>query len=174
MIDQYNFVDANSDGKKEKVTTTVTEPYNKLSALETNNFKDKINEVISIVNTLVAPLFPNLILKYKAVGNLDQFNLQVGDIAGRFNGDYYYLGGDVSDIANFDLIPKVIPIPKRYAGSGQDYTIPDGVTATIAFIDGYPQYLEDPLFLADLNTFTQTGNVVTFKTIIETNSQIII
>lgn len=63
---------------------------------------------------------------------------------------------------------------KRFAGLGQTYTLPTGAIGVTAYIDGYIQYLEDPLFTADLNTFTQTGNDVTFKTTIETGSQILI
>jgi len=59
-----------------------------------------------------------------------------------------------------------IPAPEtqRFAGLGQYYTLPDGATPILAYIDGYPQYLEDASFLADLNTFTLTSDIVTFKT----------
>ena len=63
---------------------------------------------------------------------------------------------------------------KRYLADGQDYALPTGATATFAYIDGYLQYLEQTGFESDLNTFTQAGNVITFKTTIETNSQILI
>lgn len=60
---------------------------------------------------------------------------------------------------------------QRYAAAGQDYILPlAGATATMAYIDDYPQHLEDPSFLSDLNTFTQTDDTVTFKQTIETNS----
>jgi len=62
----------------------------------------------------------------------------------------------------------------RYAGTGQTYTLPTGATATLAYIDGYVQYLENPSFLSDLNIFTQTGDDVTFASTIETGSQILI
>lgn len=63
----------------------------------------------------------------------------------------------------------------RFVGSGQDYTIPVGAIAMpILYIDGYPQYLEQLGFETDLNTYTQSGNVITFKTTIENDSQIII
>jgi len=63
----------------------------------------------------------------------------------------------------------------RFAGLGQNYTIAVGATAMpILYIDGYPQYLEDLTFPLDLNTYTQSGNVITFKTTIENDSQIII
>ena len=63
---------------------------------------------------------------------------------------------------------------KRYLAAGQDYALPTGATATFAYIDGYPQYLEQTGFESDLNTFTQVGNIITFKTTIETGSQILI
>lgn len=63
----------------------------------------------------------------------------------------------------------------RFAGAGQTYTLPTGAKVMpILYIDGYPQYLEDVAFLSDLNTFTILGSDVTFKTTIDSNSQIII
>jgi len=63
----------------------------------------------------------------------------------------------------------------RFVGSGQDYTIPVGAIAMpIAYIDGYPHYLEQAGFESDLNTFTQTTNIITFKQTIEVGSQILI
>ncbi len=52
---------------------------------------------------------------------------------------------------------------QRYAGAGQSYVIPDGAIAFEAHINEGVQFLEDPSFLTDLNTFTQTGTTVTFK-----------
>jgi len=60
---------------------------------------------------------------------------------------------------------------QRYSAAGQDYILPlSGATATIAYIDDYPQHLEDPSFLSDLNTYIQTGDTITFKQTIETGS----
>jgi len=60
---------------------------------------------------------------------------------------------------------------QRYSAAGQDYILPlSGATATIAYIDDYPQHLEAPSFLSDLNTYTQTDDTVTFKQTIETGS----
>jgi len=100
----------------------------------------------------------------------------------QWNGQDWTTYSSVYSKAEIDLIVSdletqiayAVGIPKRYVGLGQDYTIQVGRIATIAYIDGYPQYLEDPLFTSDLNTFTQVGNVVTFKTTIENDSQIII
>lgn len=63
---------------------------------------------------------------------------------------------------------------KRYAGSGQTYTLPVGAIAFTAFIDSYVQYPLDETFPLDLNVFEQSGVDVTFKTTIETGSQILI
>jgi len=60
---------------------------------------------------------------------------------------------------------------QRYDAAGQDYILPlAGATATIAYIDDYPQHLEDPSHLSDLNTYTQTDDTLTFKQTIETGS----
>jgi len=62
---------------------------------------------------------------------------------------------------------------QRYEAAGQDYILPlAGATASIAYIDDYPQHLEDPSFLSDLNTYIQTGDTITFKQTIETGSRI--
>ena len=63
---------------------------------------------------------------------------------------------------------------KRYAGSGQTYTLPVGAVASIAYIYGYIQYPLDETFPLDLNVFEQSGVDVTFATTIEADSQILI
>lgn len=62
----------------------------------------------------------------------------------------------------------------RYAGLGQDYTIPVGATALKGWINDGIQHLEQIGFESDLNTFTQTGTTITFKKIIATNNRIVI
>jgi len=62
----------------------------------------------------------------------------------------------------------------RYAGLGQDYTIPIGATALRGWINDAPQHKEMTGFEADLNTFTQSGLIVTFKKAITTGARIII
>jgi len=61
---------------------------------------------------------------------------------------------------------------KRYAGSGQDYTLPTGAIAFQAFVNEYPHFPEELGFESDLNTFTQTGTTLTFKETIELGSRI--
>ena len=63
---------------------------------------------------------------------------------------------------------------KRFTAEGQSVMLPSGAVAIDAFIDGYPQYLEQEGFEADLNTFTQSGFILTFKTTLDPNSQILI
>lgn len=63
---------------------------------------------------------------------------------------------------------------ERFAPSGQDCTLPSGAIAISAMIDAYPQYLEQSGFESDLNTFTQSGDIITFNSDLDTNSQILI
>ena len=77
-------------------------------------------------------------------------------------------------IKNFPDFSNIGIFSKRYAGSGQTYTLPVGAVASIAYIDGYVQYPLDETFPLDLNVFEQSGVDVTFATTIETGSQILI
>lgn len=77
-------------------------------------------------------------------------------------------------IKNKPPINSIGVFKDRFTPIGQVCTIPEGATAISADIDGYPQYKEKIGFETDLNTFTQTGNDITFKTILEANSQILI
>lgn len=65
-------------------------------------------------------------------------------------------------------------VRRRFTPTGQTCTLPTGATAIDAIIDGYPQYPEQLGFETDLNTFTQLNETVTFKTDIDSNSQILI
>lgn len=60
----------------------------------------------------------------------------------------------------------------RFSGDGQDYTLPVGAVSFEAHINEGVQFPEDPDFLADLNTFTQTGATVTFKKTITAGQRI--
>lgn len=112
MIDYYEFDNANVGGDKEAVI--VPNPptlINKLSANETNNFKDKINEVIDAINPLTPIPYPELRLKFKGEGNTLS-TLQVGDIVHGFADadtiwtNARYEGGDITDRGNYTLIPE--------------------------------------------------------------------
>lgn len=64
---------------------------------------------------------------------------------------------------------------KRYAGSGQTYTLPSArAVAFKGWINDGVQHLEQAGFETDLNTFIQTGLVITFKETIEIGDRIII
>jgi len=77
-------------------------------------------------------------------------------------------------ILNKPDLGSTVVLAARFAGTGQTYTLPVGAVASIAFIDGYPQYPLDATFPLDLNVFEQSGVDVTFATTIEVDSQIII
>lgn len=174
MIAPYNFIDGNLAGEKEKKLTATTELYNKLSAEETNNIRTKLNELVDAANLQLVPLYGDFRLLYKAAGNLDQLTLEVGDIVGSFLGNFYYIGGDVNNIASYEKIPNTQVDSIRFAGAGQTYNLPIGATAIKGWINDGVQHLEQVGFETDLNTITQAGIAVTFKKIITTNQRIII
>lgn len=174
MIQPYIFINGNVSGEKERKLSSTTELYNKLSAEETNNIRLKLNELVDGVNSFSVPLFPKLKLLYKASGNLNQLSFEIGDIVGGYNGEYYYNGGDVNNIVNYTKRPSIALDFSRFVPTGQVCALPIGAIAISATIDGYVQYPEQAGFETDLNTFTQTGNDVTFKTTIEIGSQILI
>lgn len=62
----------------------------------------------------------------------------------------------------------------RFTGSGQSYTLPVGSTAIKGWINDAVQHLEKLGFESDLNTFTQTDNIVTFKKTISAGQRIYI
>lgn len=87
MIDPYQFDNANLDGDKEAVILPNPPTLiNKLSANETNNIKDKLNEVIDTVNSNPAyPQIAGTIEIYQkgylnGVPNQDPLNLERGDL----------------------------------------------------------------------------------------------
>jgi len=65
-------------------------------------------------------------------------------------------------------------LSKRYVGAGQDYELPIGAIAFKGWINDGIQHVEDPDFLSDLNTITQSGTTVTFKMAITAGKRIII
>lgn len=62
----------------------------------------------------------------------------------------------------------------RYAGLGQTYTLPENAVAFKGWINDGVQQKEMFGFESDLNTFTQSGLIVTFKKAITTGARIII
>lgn len=146
-LEHYEFIDHNVDGNKERKLTATTELYNKLSAEETNRFRDKINEVIDVVNFNKIPLFPVFALKFKAEGNLDNFNIEVGDIVHGFYdantiwSNARYLGGDLNDKNNYQLIVVDFE-PQLFTslGTSNDFTLPAGMLAKHVYIDRGMRY----------------------------------
>ena len=147
MIQDYEFIDINGDGEKERQTGATVQLYNKLSAEETNNFKDKLNEVIAAVNFNAIPLFPQFILKFKGPGNLDNFNLEPGDIVhGFYDADTIwdnatYDGGDPEDKENYTRILSTFePIIFTSTGSSNVFALTPGMKANNVFIDRGVRY----------------------------------
>jgi hypothetical protein len=77
-------------------------------------------------------------------------------------------------ILNKPPINSIGVFTTRFTPTGQICTLPTGATAVSATIDGYIQYLEQAGFETDINTFTQTGDDVTFKTTLDGTPQILI
>lgn len=147
IVEYYEFIDVNQDGYKERKLTATTELYNKLSAEETNRFKDKINEIIDVVNFSKIPLFPAFALKFKGDGNLDNFNIEVGDIVHGFYDantiwdNARYLGGDLNDKNNYELIVVSFK-PQLFTSTGasNDFALPAGMLAKSVYIDRGMRY----------------------------------
>lgn len=114
MINDFEFIDKNDAGLKERVLGPTIQLYNKLSADETNSFRAKLNEIITQVNFDSAPTFPVFALKFKGEGNTMQGALEAGDIvhgfyaAGVIWEDAIYLGGDPTDKENYERIDLYI------------------------------------------------------------------
>lgn len=174
MITNYEFIDVNSAGEKERKLTATTELYNKLSAYETNNIRTKLNELVTAVNLQSVPLYGEFKLLYKASGNLNQNAIEVGDIVGGFLGNYHYIGGDVTLESSYEKFFNVSISSFRFVGAGQTYTLPAGCTALKAWVNDAVQHLEETGYESDLNTFTQLGAVVTFKKTITAGQRIYI
>jgi hypothetical protein len=173
MIANYEFIDANPAGEKERKLTATTELYNKLSAEETNNFKDKLNEVIGKVNE-VSGLAPFNTFKFlqKGFGNIDLNNFQIGDIFSGWSNDGLirytearWLGGALTNSDNFEpiftnsriFLPGQLLIYKTdgYA-SETDLEVGDYVIAIIENQKIEGRYLgPNPLLLSSYNIYQQ-------------------
>ena len=144
MISLYAFDNANVQGDKEAVIVpNVPTLINKLSANETNNLKNKINEIIGATNPVVSPIaYLELRLKFKgSVGGVPntQPTLQAGDIVHGFASldtiwtNAIYNGGDINNRANYTPIydPKAEPIliTATATGTGQTFILPLGFKA---------------------------------------------
>jgi hypothetical protein len=144
MIALYEFDNANVDGDKEAVIVpNVPTLINKLSANETNNIKDKINEVVENLNGIGFPIqFLELRLKFKGqIGGVPNTltTLQSGDVVHGFKelgfiwDNAYYNGGDINDRDNYTPILGATFEPELFVatatGLGQQFILPVGFLA---------------------------------------------
>ena len=118
MISDYDFIDANVSGYKERRITSTTELYNKLSATETNNLKDKVNEIVGAVNDLQDANALSIATSFKFIqkgfGN-SGLGFEIGDVFCGWSNDgtirfteALYEGGLLTDSANFTPIIQTI------------------------------------------------------------------
>ncbi len=175
MITPYAFDNANVDGDKEAVIVpNVPTLVNKLSANETNNIKEKLNEIIPIVNngsSPVAYLELRLKLKGQVAGVPNELDtLQVGDIVHGFADastvwtNAIYNGGDINDRASYtvlgDVKPNPIPFVAPTTGVNQTFLLPDG------YVVG--SVLKSKAELYRTTEWTQVGTTLTI--IVNTNA----
>lgn len=139
MIAHYEFDNANLAGEKEAVI--IPNPptlVNKLSANETNNIREKLNQLVDATNPLTPIQFLELRLKFKGDGNTAD-TLQEGDIVHGFADastiwtNARYEGGDITDRANYTPIYDPKPDPELFTaladGINQTFILPTGFTA---------------------------------------------
>lgn len=169
MITLYNFDNANVEGDKEAVIIPNTPTLvNKLSANETNGIRDKINELIPLVNgsSPTAYLALDLIAKGEQGGVANTgAGLEVGDIVRGFKeiGVFWeaaeYTGGDPTDRANYlPFIPNTMP-PQTFTaastGTGQQFILPVGFIAVNVFKSRGLLYMG--------SEWTQTDDILTIS-----------
>ena len=116
ILQPYEFIDKNLANEKEPKTTANTELFNKLSAQETNNFRTKINEIVTSCNNNFSKPFANFQFVQKGYGNTDLNNYQIGDVFegwsddGNWLGQCKYNGGAINSSVNFTPILNQIHI----------------------------------------------------------------
>lgn len=170
MIAHYEFDNANLAGEKEPVIVpNVPTLVNKLSANETNNIRDKLNELVDATNPLTPIQFLELRLKFKGDGNTAP-TLQVGDIVHGFADattiwtNARYEGGDPNDRANYTPLYEPKPAPQLFTA------LTTGVNQTFilspVFIAGSVLKSKGELFKT--TEWTQTGDVITI--LVNTNT----
>jgi len=124
-----------------------------------------VNESEQKIETIAVSLFTEADkTKLDGIESNAQVNVQANWSESNPESDAFIVGKpDLSTLGIFS---------KRYAGSGQDYTLPTGATVFQAFVNEYPHFPEEAGFESDLNTFTQSGVTLTFKETIESGSRI--
>jgi hypothetical protein len=176
MIAHYEFDNANALGEKEAVIVpNVPTLINKLSANETNNIREKLNELADAVNPFGPIQYLELRLKFKGTGNTAD-TLQVGDIVHGFAdadtiwNNAIYEGGDVNDRNNytplFDQAPEPISIAAPITGANQVFALPAGFTAG--------SVLKSRSELYKGTEWTQTGTNLTIITSVNAGNTIYI
>ena len=169
-ITKYQFDNANTVGNKEAVIVpNVPTLVNKLSANETNGIRNKINELVDLVNPLTPIQFLELRLLFKGTGNTLP-TLQVGDVVHGFADattiwlKAIYEGGDVNNRANYTPIydnkPEPISFVATATGINQVFILPVGFKA------GTVLKSRGELFKG--SEWTQTGDALTI--IVNTNT----
>lgn len=115
-LQPYQFDNANAQGDKEAVIPPNPPTLiNKLSAKETNGIKDKINEVVGLINSGGIGAVPYLELRLKLKGSFEGvantgLGLEVGDIVQGFSqegvvwANAIYNGGDPDDRVNYTVV----------------------------------------------------------------------
>lgn len=150
-IEHYEFIDKKPDGTKERVLGTTIYLYNKLSADETNAIRTKLNELVDAANFSVVPLYEVFGLKFKAEGNIDMLNIEVGDVAHRYSTidgiweNAVFNGGDPQDPASYTIISAVAePVLFISDGLVNTFELPLGMRAGSLFIDRGMRYKITP------------------------------
>lgn len=171
-IEHYEFIDKKLDGTKERVLGATIYLYNKLSAEETNAIRAKLNELVDAVNFSVVPLYEVFALKFKAEGNNDMLNIEVGDIASRYSSvdgvweNAMFNGGDPQDPADYTLLVSTYePVLFISDGVVNTFELPAGMDAKSLFIDRGMRYKTTPdnptgEWAQDGTTITLSGAII--------------
>jgi hypothetical protein len=147
MIDNFEFIDRNTQGEKERYLNGVVQLINKLSAEETNLIRTKLNEIIGQVNLSAVPLYSVFSLKFKGEGNTDLNAIEVGDIAQRYNlitgiwDNAVFNGGDPQDADDYtNIVPAYEPQYFVATGASNIFELPVGMVAQNLFLDRGVRY----------------------------------
>lgn len=138
-VSHYEFDNANASGDKEAVIVpNIPTLINKLSANETNNIRDKLNELADATLAITPIQYLELRLKFKGEGNTGD-NLQVGDIVHGFKdattiwNNARYEGGDPNNRDNYtplyDPMLEPILVTAVSTGPNQNFILPVGFQA---------------------------------------------
>lgn len=151
MIQLYEFDNTNAEGEKEAVMPPdVPQMKNRLIANEINNFRKKVNEIVTALNPKFGGI-PYGTFRLKAKGTDEgvvntNFDLEVGDIVeGYGTGDMIYKGGDISLPINY----------KNYVENTQTVRKPPSV---VSYFLKDSDHLKDNVVITECNF--QLGNII--------------